>query len=158
MESLERLGLKILLGFDLYGSYFRTMLYDEIHLLRAVFLAEIKDRQIGNVVQLGAYIVLCEAALALSHAVGQQQQRRRHIIHCTKQSTVEHIKLERGKISIAPKRYSWLAHSLHLIDESGIKQPLDGDLKVFGSCTFSHRTIDEFTVFLGQMGWISTPG
>ena len=72
MESLERLGLKILLGFDLYGSYFRTMLYDEIHLLRAVFLAEIEDRQIGNVVQLRAYIVLCEAALALSHAVGQQ--------------------------------------------------------------------------------------
>ena len=158
MESLERLGLKILLGFDLYGSYFRTMLYDEIHLLRAVFLAEIEDRQIGNVVQLGAYIVLCEAALALSHAVGQQQQRRRHIIHCTKQSTIEHIQFEGGEIGITPKRHPGFAYTLHLIDESGIEQPLDGDLKVFGSCTFSHRTIDEFTVFLGQMGWISTPG
>ena len=65
MESLERLGLKILLGFDLYGSYLRTMLYDKIHLLRAVFLTEIEDGQIGNIVQLRAHVILRKAALPM---------------------------------------------------------------------------------------------
>lgn len=148
----ERLRLDIFLCLYLCGDDTLGRLHQEIDLHSGVVLTIVKNRQTVKCSKLLKDVVLSECSFeTLEHLTAKQHVTWLGIGQSRQQATIVHIHFESSIVGIEFQGTDGLFGSLHLIDESGINEPLQCHFKFTGPRSTGDIAILELLSLTGQL-------